>query len=84
MRIVVTLALLVLSSTAFAETATTTVSKDRNTITTTFSSGRTATTEITRGPNGVTAVTTVKGTGYNPMGAGGYHPTGDYRPTGSR
>jgi hypothetical protein len=76
MRVLICFGLLLVATAANAETYTTTVSTDRNTVTTTGPNA-TATTQITRDANTVTRTTTIqRNGGYQPMGAGGYHPMG--------
>jgi hypothetical protein len=76
MRSLICLGLLLAATAANAETYTTTVSSDRNTVTTT-GPNVTATTQVSREGNVVTRTTTIQRTGgYQPMGGNGYHPMG--------
>jgi Cu/Zn superoxide dismutase len=74
MRVLISLGLLLAATAANAETFTTTVSADRQTVTTT-GPNVTATTQISRNANVVTRTTTITpNSGYQPMGGTGYRP----------
>lgn len=76
MRALICLGLLLAATAANAQTYTTTVSPDRNTVTTTGPTA-TATTQISRNSNVVTRTTTITpNSGYQPMGRSGYNPMG--------
>ena len=85
MRILTCLGFLLAATAANAQTYTTVINRDAKTVTTTAPDGTTATTrQVARTSSGATYNTTISrsGSSYQPMGAGGYQPTGDYRPIG--
>jgi hypothetical protein len=85
MKILACLGFVLAAATAAnAETYTTVVNRDAKTVTTTAPNGTTATTtQVSRTSSGASYTTTITRAGsYQPMGAGGYQPMGDYRPMG--
>jgi hypothetical protein len=77
MRVSVCLGFVLAAGVANAQTYTTTVNRTSNTTTITGSGFTAATAQTSRTTNTVTYTTTVRRTGgYQPMGAGGYHPMG--------
>lgn len=83
MRILIGLGLMLAATAANAQTYTTVVDRTAKTVTTTAPNGTTATTtQVARTSSGATYTTTISRTGYKPMGASSYRPTGDYRPMG--
>jgi hypothetical protein len=90
MRILGCLGFLLAAATAAnAQTYTTVVDRVAKTVTTTAPNGTTATTrQVARTASGATYTTTInrsgssQGSNYQPMGASGYKPMGDYRPMG--
>jgi hypothetical protein len=76
MKALLCLGFLLAATAANAQTYTTTVSADKKTVITT-GPNVTATTQISRNANVTTRTTTItRNGGYQPMGAGGYHPMG--------
>jgi hypothetical protein len=77
MRAFVCLGVLLAAGAAQAQTYTTTVSPDRQSVTTTGNGYSATTTRTSGSPNGSTYTTTVtRSGGYQPMGSGGYNPMG--------
>jgi hypothetical protein len=79
MRVFICLGLLLLAGAAQAQSTTTTVIRDTNSVTTSGSAYRTVTTRTSRSSSGVTYITTVvtrTNSAYHPMGAAGYSPMG--------
>jgi hypothetical protein len=83
MKFLAGLGFLLAVTAANAQTYTTVVNREAKTVTTTAPNGTTATTtQVARTSTGATYTTTISRSGYQPMGASAYRPTGDYRPMG--
>jgi hypothetical protein len=83
MRVLACLGLLLSATAAHAQGYTTITNRDTKSVTTTAPNGTTATTtQAAQTSSGATYVTTISRPGYQPMGANGYRPTGDYHPMG--
>ncbi len=78
MRIVVCLGFLLAATAANAQTYTTVVNREANTVTTVGPSATATTTQVARSSTSATYTTTVVRNpgGYQPMGASGYKPMG--------
>jgi hypothetical protein len=77
MKVLVCFGFLLAATAANAQTYTTIVNSQAKTVTTTGPNSTVTTTQVERTSNGATYTTTVTRTGgYQPTGAGGYHPMG--------
>jgi cation transport regulator ChaC len=83
MRVLACLGLLLSVTAAQAQGYSTVINRETKSVTTTAPNGTTATTtQAAQTSSGTTYVTTISHPGYQPMGAKGYRPTGDYHPMG--
>ena len=76
MRVLVWFGFVLVATAAQAQSYTTTVNRETNTVTTTGPGYSASTTQISRTATSTTYTTTITRNpgGYQPMGAGGYHP----------
>jgi hypothetical protein len=77
MKALICVGLLLAATAANAQTYTTVVNREANSVTTTGPTATATTTQVSRNATGATYTTTITRTGgYQPMGGGGYRPMG--------